>query len=536
MNVKRILVVGAVAGMLAVTGCSSNLPENNQGNRNGQRVVDSVNRRGDTYNDFNAYDRDGGDYSTRVNRGFLRRSNREGGRVTRAMRRETSRLERGTRALGNGATELGRETERTVRRATNNRPEHTFRYNQNAGTTTRGLNNNTSTNFNAYDQGWNADCCDITGNTAVTRNSTIRNTVPTRNSTIQNTVPTRNLTIQNTVPTRNSTIQNTVPTRNSTIQNTVPTRNSTIQNTVPTRNSIIQNTVPTRNSTIQNTVPTRNTIIRNTVPTRNTAIQATVPASNSISNATPAPSETPKPAPKSHKTRAVATTATAPTRTPKAPEVKPQTPQATTQASTETFGANVTRAQAMPTGTVTRSFSTNAMYPHPYAPGAPTARLLTWPQSALSAPLGVPNEAEMTQILESRNASIQKNALNLTPETNVRRLAPVEHSVSDIPVAVLVPSKDPGVTLEEALNRAERRALRRNHTNPGQQTPAESPAPTSFEDSEFDEVDNEFNNTSDNSNNETFTNDSYFNNQQNTTPENPAPNIPVKPSAERTMK
>jgi len=527
MNVKRILVVGAVAGMLAVTGCSSNLPENNQGNRNGQRVVDSVNRRGDTYNDFNAYDRNGGDDSTRTNRGFLRRSNRDGGRVTRAMRREANRLER-------GATEVGRETTRATRRATNIRPEHTFRYNQNAGTTTRGLNNNTATNFNGYDQGINTDCCDITGNTAVTRNSTIRNTVPTRNSNFNNSVSAR----------RNSTIQNTVPTRNSTIQNTVPTRNSTIQNTVPTRNSTIQNTVPTRNSTIQNTVPTRNTTIRNTVPTRNSSItnQATVPVSNSITSATPAPVPVPSatPAPKPNKTRAVAT-ATAPAKqnVPKAPEVKPQAPQATTQVTAENLRASVTRAHVAPMGgTVSRSFSTNATYPHPYASGAPTARLLSWPQSALSAPLGVPNEAEMVQILESRNANIQKNTLNLTPETNVRRLVPVEHSVSNIPVAVLVPSKDPGVTLEEALNRAERRALRRNHANPNQQTPAESPAPTSFDDNEFDEVDNEFNSTSnnnDNNINNNNNNDNYFNNQQNTTPTSPAPNVPVKPS-ERTMK
>ena len=49
-NWRRILVTGMVAGMIAFTGCSSNLPETNQGNRNGQRVVDAVNRRTDTYN------------------------------------------------------------------------------------------------------------------------------------------------------------------------------------------------------------------------------------------------------------------------------------------------------------------------------------------------------------------------------------------------------------------------------------------------------------------------------------------------------
>lgn len=49
MSLKRILAVTAVTGMLAVTGCSSNLPERNQGNRNGQRVADAVNNRPDSY-------------------------------------------------------------------------------------------------------------------------------------------------------------------------------------------------------------------------------------------------------------------------------------------------------------------------------------------------------------------------------------------------------------------------------------------------------------------------------------------------------
>ena len=49
MNWRSIAITGLVAGMVAVTGCSTNLPETNQGNRNGQRVADAVNRREDTY-------------------------------------------------------------------------------------------------------------------------------------------------------------------------------------------------------------------------------------------------------------------------------------------------------------------------------------------------------------------------------------------------------------------------------------------------------------------------------------------------------
>jgi len=83
-NWRRILVTGMVAGMIVFTGCSSNLPETNQGNRNGQRVVDAVNRRTDTYetgrNRNIGADRSG--RTTRGLRGFnrgLRRAARNDG-------------------------------------------------------------------------------------------------------------------------------------------------------------------------------------------------------------------------------------------------------------------------------------------------------------------------------------------------------------------------------------------------------------------------------------------------------------------------
>jgi len=44
MNWRRIAVTGLVVGMVAVTGCSSNIPENNHGNRNGERVSSAINR------------------------------------------------------------------------------------------------------------------------------------------------------------------------------------------------------------------------------------------------------------------------------------------------------------------------------------------------------------------------------------------------------------------------------------------------------------------------------------------------------------
>jgi hypothetical protein len=44
MNWRKALTAGAVAGMLAISGCSSNVPENNLGNRNGIRLTESVAR------------------------------------------------------------------------------------------------------------------------------------------------------------------------------------------------------------------------------------------------------------------------------------------------------------------------------------------------------------------------------------------------------------------------------------------------------------------------------------------------------------
>jgi hypothetical protein len=44
MKWSKLLTAGAVAGMLAISGCSSNVPENNLGNRNGIKITDSAHR------------------------------------------------------------------------------------------------------------------------------------------------------------------------------------------------------------------------------------------------------------------------------------------------------------------------------------------------------------------------------------------------------------------------------------------------------------------------------------------------------------
>jgi len=83
MNWRRIAVTGLVAGMVTITGCATNLPETNQGNRNGQRVADAVNHRADTYRTTNhrlGVTENGGTYRTngiaeRTTRGINRVAN-----------------------------------------------------------------------------------------------------------------------------------------------------------------------------------------------------------------------------------------------------------------------------------------------------------------------------------------------------------------------------------------------------------------------------------------------------------------------------
>ena len=99
MNFKRIIAVTAVAGMLAVTGCSANTPDRNQGNRNGQRVTDAVNRRPDSYT------------GERTSRGLFGRTTRG---VNRATRNTTRNAERTGRAIGDT---LGNRYTRTPNRS-----------------------------------------------------------------------------------------------------------------------------------------------------------------------------------------------------------------------------------------------------------------------------------------------------------------------------------------------------------------------------------------------------------------------------------
>lgn len=102
MKWKQVAAAALITGMVAITGCSSNLPETNQGNRNGQRVADAVNRREDTYRTTsnrlgmteNNYGYNNGRYAKeRSTDGIL-------GRTTRGIRRAADNVTGAVRGTG----------------------------------------------------------------------------------------------------------------------------------------------------------------------------------------------------------------------------------------------------------------------------------------------------------------------------------------------------------------------------------------------------------------------------------------------------
>ncbi|MCL2048712.1 MAG: hypothetical protein FWG87_08290 [Defluviitaleaceae bacterium] len=175
MSLKRIIAAGMVAGMMAVTGCASNVPSRNQGNRNGQRVTDAVHRRNDSYTGtsrgfgnrtrgmWNTADRGTGtlwrpqnrigttfQYGNDVGqRGLIDNSGYETSRTeiaprtgNRATRRAASRTTRGTaRGTTNHAANR-------VNRGTTTRSNSVNRGTTNRTTATRNRNNNTRVGTN----------------------------------------------------------------------------------------------------------------------------------------------------------------------------------------------------------------------------------------------------------------------------------------------------------------------------------------------------------------------------------------------------
>ena len=152
INWRRIAVTGIVAGMIAVTGCSTNLPETNQGNRNGQRVADAVNRRPDTYRTTS--NRLG---ETENNDGIL-------GRTTRGIRNAADNVTNTTRNTGNYLN-LGRPEARVG---------NTFRYGGGTGTTR---------NLNTRNTGHRADMGVTVSDQALVNSRTTRSNAVVPNNT-----------------------------------------------------------------------------------------------------------------------------------------------------------------------------------------------------------------------------------------------------------------------------------------------------------------------------------------------------------------
>lgn len=112
MSLKRLIAIGAIAGMMAATGCSSNVPERNQGNRNGQRVVDAAHHRPDSYTGAR----------NNTTRGLFGRTTRSASRATRSENRATRPPSRST--FGRPHARLGNTFHQGARRYGMNRMEH----------------------------------------------------------------------------------------------------------------------------------------------------------------------------------------------------------------------------------------------------------------------------------------------------------------------------------------------------------------------------------------------------------------------------
>ena len=257
-NWRRILVTGLVAGMVAVTGCSSNLPETNQGNRNGQRVVDAVNRRTDSY--------------------ALNRTRADGVRTTRAGR--TARNYRGVRGFNRGFRRAALNDgtvarDGIVRRNYSHRGLGPAHYNHtNTGTAARNIPNRTAGMHNrgrvghtfgygqygetlgldgGYDLGQSAGTR-MTPNAANIDKRVVRNTPATTPSS----TTARNITRRSTATTRKTNSTKAVqPTRNTKAAAKPKANSAVTRSTTNTRNIATNNAQPkVHNTNMVNTTTT----------------------------------------------------------------------------------------------------------------------------------------------------------------------------------------------------------------------------------------------------------------------------------------
>jgi len=268
-NWRRILVTGMVAGMIAVTGCSSNVPETNQGNRNGQRVVDAVNRRTDSYGLTRA--RNTGERTMRgFNRGFRRATRNNNTARTRHYNHvaHPGLIESNNHYRNPG---VGSPTRSTHNRNTNHinrgRVGHTFGYDQNEYA--NGLAGEYA--YGGYDLGRRTDS--QLDNTNVTRSNNLNNRV-VRSTPARNTA-THNRTANTTRSTGIKRSTTTNVTRSTNVTN-----NTAAKPAQPAKAAkVVQ---PTR-STTRNTQPVRNTNVNRS----NTSVRPAPTAAPSVTPSAP---------------------------------------------------------------------------------------------------------------------------------------------------------------------------------------------------------------------------------------------------------
>jgi len=239
MNWRHIAITGLVAGMVAVTGCSTNLPETNQGNRNGQRVADAVNRREDTYRTTGH--RLGHTENYNYNRGTTNR-------VTRGIRRMADNVmyptRNTTRSTNNNCYDTcnGTNTHRNITRSTNTNPlnigrpqgriGNAFRYGHNRGYV-YGLHNTANYNTTDYEmEDYGYDTGITTSEQALVNNRTTRSMTPVA-------VPNNNNATRVTTPAR-STTKRIDTKRKATPAKTTETSNTNRTNSTNNTNTVSQ--------------------------------------------------------------------------------------------------------------------------------------------------------------------------------------------------------------------------------------------------------------------------------------------------------
>jgi len=264
-NWRRILVTGMVAGMIAVTGCSSNVPETNQGNRNGQRVVDAVNRRTDSNGLTRA--RNTGERTVRgFNRGFRRATRTDGVRRYDGTARTRQNNHVAHPGLGlDGSNHyrhhgLNTGTTRNIPNRSNtfNRGHvgHTFGYDNYHQGTSYGIDGVYNDTLVGHDLGRRTDTrvSNMTTNNSATLNNRVVRSTPARtNTTTRNTAAKKNTTTNVTRSTNtvnNTTAKAVQPTRKAASTKAVaPTRSNTRNTNVSQHNTTVRPSTTLRPST-----------------------------------------------------------------------------------------------------------------------------------------------------------------------------------------------------------------------------------------------------------------------------------------------